>query len=295
MQMLKVTSLKKTIDSQTILDDVSFTLQRGSIIGLLGRNGAGKTTLLRTMVGILDPDEGSVTYEDTDIHKNPETKQKIVYVPDSTNILNGYTVKEIVKFYKTVYTAFDEVYFYELLERFNLPNKRIRSYSKGMKALFAIILAISTKAEYIILDEPTNGLDPIVKRQILQFLVGEVAEKEITIFVSTHHLDEVEQIADTIIILKGHTISSITSLDDTKSRFAKIQVAYERSLPQKLENLSNIKILNQTGKVYTILIEGNVATTLEKFYKEQPILIEELTMSLEDVFVTTLEEDGYVS
>ncbi|KYZ67734.1 ABC transporter ATP-binding protein [Bacillus sp. GZT] len=293
--MLKVKSLKKTIDSQTILDDVSFTLQRGSIIGLLGRNGAGKTTLLRTMVGILDPDEGSVTYEDTDIHKNPETKQKIVYVPDSTNILNGYTVKEIVKFYKTVYTAFDEVYFYELLERFNLPNKRIRSYSKGMKALLAIILAISTKAEYIILDEPTNGLDPIVKRQILQFLVGEVAEKEITIFVSTHHLDEVEQIADTIIILKGHTISSITSLDDTKSRFAKIQVAYERSLPQKLENLSNIKILNQTGKVYTILIEGNVATTLEKFYKEQPILIEELTMSLEDVFVTTLEEDEYVS
>jgi len=287
--------LKKTIDSQTILDDVSFTLQRGSIIGLLGRNGAGKTTLLRTMVGILDPDEGSVTYEDTDIHKNPETKQKIVYVPDSTNILNGYTVKEIVKFYKTVYTAFDEVYFYELLERFNLPNKRIRSYSKGMKALLAIILAISTKAEYIILDEPTNGLDPIVKRQILQFLVGEVAEKEITIFVSTHHLDEVEQIADTIIILKGHTISSITSLDDTKSRFAKIQVAYERSLPQKLENLSNIKILNQTGKVYTILIEGNVATTLEKFYKEQPILIEELTMSLEDIFITTFEEDSHVS
>ncbi|MEF7636916.1 MULTISPECIES: ABC transporter ATP-binding protein [Bacillus cereus group] len=293
--MLKVTSLKKTIDNQTILDDVSFTLQKGSIIGLLGRNGAGKTTLLRTMVGILDPDEGTVTYEDTDIHKNPETKQKIVYVPDSTNILNSYTIKEILKFYKAVYTAFDEPYFYELLERFNLPNKRIRSYSKGMKALLAIILAVSTKAEYIILDEPTNGLDPIVKRKILQFLVGEVAEKEITIFISTHHLDEVEQIADTIIMLKGHTVSSITSLDDTKSQFAKIQVAYERSLPQKLENLSNIKILNQTGKVYTILIEGNVAVTLEKFYKEQPILIEELTMSLEDIFVTTLEEDGYVS
>ncbi|HDR8484302.1 TPA: ABC transporter ATP-binding protein [Bacillus cereus] len=293
--MLKVTSLKKTIDNQTILDDVSFTLQKGSIVGLLGRNGAGKTTLLRTIVGILDPDEGTVTYEDIDIHKNPETKQKIVYVPDSTNILNGYTVKEIVKFYKAVYTAFDEPYFYELLERFNLPNKRIRSYSKGMKALLAIILAVAAQAEYIILDEPTNGLDPIVKRQILQFLVGEVAEKEITIFISTHHLDEVEQIADTIIILKGHTVSFITSLDDAKSQFAKIQVAYERSLPQKLENLSNIKILNQTGKVYTILIEGNVATTLEKFYKEQPILIEELTMSLEDVFVTTLEEDGYVS
>ena len=127
-----------------------------------------------------------------------------------------------MKFYKAVYTAFDEPYFYELLERFNLPNKRIRSYSKGMKALLAIILAVAAQAEYIILDEPTNGLDPIVKRQILQFLVGEL-QKKITIFISTHHLDEVEQIADTIIILKGHTVSSITSLDDAKSQFAKIK------------------------------------------------------------------------
>ncbi|MGG3519266.1 ABC transporter ATP-binding protein [Bacillus pseudomycoides] len=293
--MLKVTNIKKTIDNQVILDNISFTLQKGSIVGLLGRNGAGKTTLLRTLVGILDPDDGTVTYDDMDVHKHPEIKQKVAYVPDSTNILNGYTVKEIIKFYKAVYTAFDADYFYQLLERFNLPNKRIRSYSKGMKALLAIILAFSAKVEYIILDEPTNGLDPIVKRQILQFLVEEVAEKEITIFISTHHLDEVEKIADTIIILKNHTIASVTALDDTKSCYAKIQVAYERSLPQKLENLSNIKILNQTGKVYTILIEGNVAATLEKFHKEQPLLIEELTMSLEDVFVTTLEGDVYVS
>ncbi|EJQ47353.1 hypothetical protein IEE_01357 [Bacillus cereus BAG5X1-1] len=293
--MLKVTNLKKTIDNQTILDDVSFTLQKGSIVGLLGRNGAGKTTLLRTMVGILDPDEGTVTYDDVNVHKHPEIKQKVAYVPDSTNILSGYTVKEIAKFYKAVYTNFDEEYFYQLLERFNLPEKRIRSYSRGMKALLAIILAFCTGVEYIILDEPTNGLDPIVKRQILQFLIEKVSEREITILISTHHLDEVEKIADTVIILKDHTIASITALEDTKSRYAKIQVAYERSLPQKLENLKHVKILNQTGKVYTILIEGNVAATLEKFHKEQPLLIEELTMSLEDIFITTFEEDSHVS
>ncbi len=97
----------------------------------------------------LDPDEGTVTYEDTNIHQCPEIKQKIVYVPDSTNILNGYTIKEIVKFYKAVYTAFDEQYFYELLERFNLPNKRIRSYSKGMKALLAIIFSCFYKKQNI--------------------------------------------------------------------------------------------------------------------------------------------------
>ncbi|WP_020059414.1 ABC transporter ATP-binding protein [Bacillus sp. 123MFChir2] len=293
--MLKVTNIKKTIDNQTILEDISFTLKKGSIAGLLGRNGAGKTTLLRTLVGILTPDEGTVTYNDVDVHKHPEVKQTVVYVPDSTNVLSGYTVKEIVKFYKAVYHNFNADYFYELLERFNLPDKRIRSYSRGMKALLAMILAFSTGVEYIILDEPTNGLDPIVKRQILQFLIEEVAEREITILISTHHLDEIEKIADTVIILKDHTIASITALDDTKSRYAKIQVAYERSLPQKLENLSNVKVLQQTGKVYTVLIEGNVATTLEKFHKEQPLLLEELPMSLEDVFVTAFEEGSHVS
>ena len=293
--MLKVTNVKKTIDNQTILEDISFTLQKGSIAGLLGRNGAGKTTLLRTLVGILNPDEGTVTYNEIDVHKHPEVKQKVVYVPDSTNVLSGYTIKEIVKFYKVVYHHFNSDYFYELLERFNLPDKRIRSYSRGMKALLAMILAFSTGVEYIILDEPTNGLDPIVKRQILQFLIEEVAEREITILISTHHLDEIEKIADTVIILKDHTIASITALDDTKSRYAKIQVAYERSLPQKLENLSNVKVLQQTGKVYTVLIEGNVATTLEKFHKEQPLLLEELPMSLEDVFVTAFEEGSHVS
>ncbi|MEY8347621.1 ABC transporter ATP-binding protein [Bacillus cereus] len=293
--MLKVTNLGKTIDNQVILDNISFTLQKGSIVGLLGRNGAGKTTLLRTLVGILDPDEGTVTYDDVDVHRHPEMKQKIAYVPDSTNILSGYTVKEIANFYKAVYHNFNEEHFYQLLERFKLPEKRIRSYSRGMKALLAMILAFCTGVEYIILDEPTNGLDPIVKRQVLQFLIEEVAEREITILISTHHLDEVEKIADTVIILKNHTIASITALEDTKSRYAKIQVAYERSLPQKLENLANIKILNQTGKVYTILIESNVAITLEKFHKEQPLLLEELPMSLEDIFVTTFEEDSHVS
>lgn len=293
--MLKVTNVKKTIDNQTILEDISFTLKKGSITGLLGRNGAGKTTLLRTLVGILNPDEGTVTYNEVDVHKHPEVKQTVVYVPDSPNVLSGYTVKEIVKFYKAVYQNFNADYFYELLERFNLPDKRIRSYSRGMKALLAMILAFSTGVEYIILDEPTNGLDPIVKRQILQFLIEEVAEREITILISTHHLDEIEKIADTVIILKDHTIASITALDDTKSRYAKIQVAYERSLPQKLENLSNVKVLQQTGKVYTVLIEGTVATTLEKFHKEQPLLLEELPMSLEDVFVTAFEEGSHVS
>ncbi|MFX3623191.1 MAG: ATP-binding cassette domain-containing protein [Ectobacillus sp.] len=293
--MLKAENIQKTIEGQTVLSNVSFSLPKGSIAGLLGRNGAGKTTLIRTLVGILTPDAGTVTYDDMNVHQMPEVKQRIAYVPDSTNLLNSYTVKEIVRFYQSVYKNFDTAYFYELLQRFNLPERRIRSYSRGMKALFSIILAFSTKAEYIILDEPTNGLDPIVKRQILQFLVEEVAEHNVTVLISTHHLDEIEKIADTVIVVKDNEIASIASVEAIKQQYAKIQVAFEGSLPQKLENLSNVTLLNQTGKVYTLLIHNRIEATLDKFWKEQPILLEELPMSLEDIFITTLGGDVYVS
>lgn len=293
--MLKAENVQKTIENQTVLTNISFELPKGSIAGLLGRNGAGKTTLIRMLVGILSPDEGTVTYDGEDVHQNPEVKQRVAYVPDSTNLLNGYTVKEIVRFYESVYENFDTAYFYGLLHRFNLPERRIRSYSRGMKASFAMILAFSTKAEYVILDEPTNGLDPIVKRQVLQFIVEEVAERNVTVLISTHHLDEVEKIADTIIVVKDHEIASITSVEAVKNQYVKIQVAFERSLPQKLENLHNVTLLSQTGKVYTLLIQNHLEATLDKFRKEQPILLEELPMSLEDIFVTTLGGDIYVS
>ncbi|WP_028399531.1 ABC transporter ATP-binding protein [Ectobacillus panaciterrae] len=293
--MLKAENVQKTIENQTVLTNISFELPKGSIAGLLGRNGAGKTTLIRMLVGILSPDKGTVTYDGEDVHQNPDVKQRVAYVPDSTNLLNGYTVKEIVRFYESVYKNFDTAYFYGLLHRFNLPERRIRSYSRGMKASLAMILAFSTKAEYIILDEPTNGLDPIVKRQVLQFIVEEVAERNVTVLISTHHLDEVEKIADTIIVVKDHEIASITSVEAVKNQYVKIQVAFERSLPQKLENLHNVTLLSQTGKVYTLLIQNHIEATLDKFRKEQPILLEELPMSLEDIFVTTLGGDIYVS
>jgi len=155
--VLKANQVTKTIDGKAVLEEISFTLEKGSITALLGRNGAGKTTLIRTLVGILMPDHGTVTYDGVDVHEQPEIKQKILYVPDSTNLLNSYTVKEIAAFYKATYEHFDETYFYALLDRFNLPSRRIRSYSRGMKALLAMILAFSAKADYIILDEPTNG------------------------------------------------------------------------------------------------------------------------------------------
>ncbi|WP_137790482.1 ABC transporter ATP-binding protein [Bacillus sp. E(2018)] len=294
--MLKVNNISKTIEGSQVLDHVNITLEPGTIAGLVGRNGVGKSTLLRVIAGILDPDEGQVLFNDTDIHQDPQVKQKITYVPDSTEILKSYSVKEIVKLYDAIYEDFDVVYFYSLLDRFKLPkNKKIRTYSKGMKALFLMILSFSTKSDLIILDEPTNGLDPIVKRNILQFIIEEVSERQLCVLISTHHLEEVEKMADVLIMIKEGRIESTTSIEDAKTSFRKVQVVYKHSLPEKIAQLSNVNIINQTGRVYTLMIKGNIDATLEKLNQENPLLLEELPMTLEDIFISTLGGESHVS
>ncbi|KZE68732.1 ABC transporter ATP-binding protein [Fictibacillus phosphorivorans] len=294
--MLKVSNVSKTIEGKIVLDNVNLTLEPGTIAGLVGRNGVGKSTLLRVISGILDPDHGSVTYNETDIHHNPQIKQRMTYVPDSTEILKGYSVKEIVMLYDAIYEHFDVMYFYSLLDRFKLPkNKKLRTFSKGMKALFLMILSFSTKAELIILDEPTNGLDPIVKRNILQFIIEEVSERQLCVLISTHHLEEVEKMADVLIMIKEGRIESTTSIEDAKSSFRKVQVVYKHSLPEKIAHLRNVNILNQTGRVYTLMIKGNIEATLDKINQENPLFIEELPMTLEDIFISSLGGESHVS
>jgi ABC-2 type transport system ATP-binding protein len=293
--MLQVKSLSKTIDGNTVLKDISFSIPLGSITGLVGRNGVGKSTLMETMIGILDPDTGEVIYNDTDIHKHPSIKQKIVFSPDSTNMLKSYTVKEIVNIYKMTYTTFDEAYFYTLVERFSLPTGKMANYSKGMKALIQILLSFATRAEVVMLDEPTNGLDPFIKKRVLQFIIEEVATRNVSVLISTHHLDEIEKIADTVIMLKDGQVDSITTLDDMENDYAKIQVAFEESFPQKLEGLSNISVLETTGRVHIVVIRGDIEETLYKFKKESPLLLDELPMTLEDLFENNLGGSNHVS
>lgn len=294
--MLKMINVSKKIDGRQVLENVNITLEPGMIAGIVGRNGVGKSTLLRTLAGILDPDEGEVTFNEINIHRQPEVKQKLTYVPDSTEILKTYNVKEIVKLYDAIYEDFDVMYFYSLMDRFKLPkNRKLRTYSKGMKALFLMILSFSTKADYIILDEPTNGLDPIVKRNILQFIIEEVSERQLSVLISTHHLEEVEKMADVLIMMKDGQIESTTSIEDAKSSFRKVQAVYKHTLPEKIANLNNVSILSQTGRVYTLMIKGNIEETMEKMQQEQPLLLEELPMTLEDIFISSLGGESHVS
>jgi len=286
--MIDVRNLSKQIDGKVIFEQVSFTLAPGSIVGLLGRNGAGKTTLMRTLVGILLPDSGLTLIDGEDILENPKIKTKLAYVPDSTSFISQYRVKELVNMYQAIYPNFDKESFLGLLAQYKLPLTHVRHYSKGMKALLAIILAFSTGAEYIILDEPTNGLDPVINRQVLQFIISEVSKRQVSILISTHHMDSIEKIADKVMILKDNTIEQVISLDNTRQYASKLQVAFADGFPEELKNLSQIKVLGSLGKVHTLVVTQDIKATLEHIRSFEPLLLEELPMSLEDVFVAKL-------
>ncbi|TVY03924.1 ABC transporter ATP-binding protein [Paenibacillus cremeus] len=295
--MLTVRNLTKAIDGKTIIERISFEIHSGTITGLVGRNGVGKSTLLRLLAGILDPDQGEVLLDGVNLTQHPLIKMSMYYVPDSISMFNGYTAKELVKLHRHMYEPFDEQAFYAWLDRFQLPaNRSLRSFSKGMKALLSIILALSTRAKLILLDEPTNGLDVIVKKQIMQLLIEEVSERQIALLISSHHLQELEKIADVVLMLKDTTIESVLRIDEVKMTFKKVQVAFADMGAIPLGQLADVEVLSQVGRVTTLLLKRNAAQTLELLQRLEPLLLEELPVTIEDLFISTLGGgDRYVS
>ncbi|QKS70707.1 ABC transporter ATP-binding protein [Paenalkalicoccus suaedae] len=284
---MKVQHLSKIIHNKEILKDIEFEVETGNIIGIVGRNGAGKTTLLRTMAGILSPTKGDVLVEDKSIFEQHKLKEQILFVPDSSEALKNYSTKEILKLYKAIYPNFDTDYFHALMGKFALPQvSKIGTYSKGMKALFSIIIAFATKAHYILLDEPTDGLDVIVKKQVLQLLVEEVADKERSVIISSHRLDELEFMANDIIMIKDGRVDTHYELDALKSQYIKAQVVFEADMPDELHE--HVTIVAQTGRVYTILLDRQNEVASNAIHSHSPLLFEELSLSLEDIFVAKL-------
>ncbi|WP_240417691.1 ABC transporter ATP-binding protein [Paenibacillus periandrae] len=294
--MLNVRNLSKAIDGKTILENINFELKSGSITGLIGRNGVGKSTLLRIMTGILDPDQGEVLFEGVNLRTYPLIKQSMYYVPDSMSMFNSYSVKELVRLHRSMYEQFDQEAFYTWLDRFQLPtNRTLRSFSKGMKALLVIILALATQSKLIILDEPTNGLDVIVKKQVMQLLVEEVSERQLALIISSHHLQELEKIADVVMMMKDTRIDSMISIEDVKQSFKKVQVAFADVSTHCLFDKEYVEVLSQVGRVTTLLIKSNAAHTIRLLQDNQPLLLEELPVTVEDLFMSRLGGNGYVS
>ncbi|EAC7885010.1 ABC transporter ATP-binding protein [Listeria monocytogenes] len=288
---MKIRNLTKKMDDNLVLKDVSFDLKAGEVTALIGRNGVGKTTLFSTMTGIYLPDEGDVFLDEKSIFKHPEVKQQLFFLEDNMNHFNTYSVQTVVKIYRQIYPTFDEAFFSELMQQFELPMKaKLMSFSKGRKALFFIILAFSINVRFLLLDEPMDGLDIIIKKQILAIIKDTVKKRGTSVVIASHRLEELEAIADRIIVLKGASVEFDYYLEDMRTDAVKIQVAFKtKKIPDFVKN--NAQLLYRNGRIYTLLVIENASSFLAELRLEEPVLLEEMSISIEDIFTVHLAND----
>lgn len=289
--MIEISGVCKSLGDKQVLKDINLHVKKGSIFGLIGENGAGKTTLIRCLTGIFKVDQGEIKIDGQQVFENPEIKQKIAYVADQNQYFSSFKIKELVDFYEMTYPSFSLERFKELNHIFGIPEgKRIRELSKGMKMRVSLMLNLSIYPEVLILDEPTSGLDPIIKKKVMSLLVEEVAEKNVTVFISSHHLNDLERICDSIAIMDKGQIKYVNNIEDMKDNIKKLQVVFKDKISADFSSWSEIMTVEKLGRV-NYLITRNYSKELEqKLLNNGAMFVEEIDLSLEDMFIYSMEE-----
>ena len=284
--MIEVNGLYKSFDKFKALNGVNMHVEKGNIYGLVGPNGAGKSTLIRHLTGVYRADAGEILVDRQPVYENREIKEKIVCIPDELFYFLQADTLEMKRFYKGIYKNFDEKLFERMKDYFpTIDVKRsIRRLSKGMQKQVAFWLAICCKPEVLILDEPVDGLAPVMRRQVWSILMSEVAEREMTVLVSSHNLRELEDVCDHVGIMHKGQIMIERSLSDLQGNISKIQVACASGVPKLPEQFDVIHMSN-TGRVYTLIVKGNPKEAENYLLAENPAVVDVLPLTLEEIFI----------
>ena len=286
--MLELKNVTKTFGTFKALDDLTLSVPKGAVYGLVGPNGAGKSTAIRHMTGIYRPDEGSVTLEGLPIYENPAVKSTIGYIPDDIFFFPGATLEEMKRFYKDIYPTFDDGLFSRLHEVFNLPKKgQIRRFSKGMQKQAAFQLAICTRPELLILDEPVDGLDPVMRRQVWNLILSDIAQYGTTVIISSHNLRELEDVCDHVGIMDHGKMLLERSLADMQGSTVKLQIVGD--VPAGLDILHE----SASGRMKTLVVRGDALEVSRKAAAGNPAYFDVLPLSLEEIFIYELGGVNY--
>ena len=293
--MIQVNNVTKTFEGFKALDGLTMKVERGSIYGLVGPNGAGKSTILRHITGVYRPDSGSVLVDGQSVYENPAVKAKIAVIPDELYYFASASTRDMMKFYRGLYPRFDDKRYQALKEAFPEVDEKqpIRRLSKGMQKQSAFWLALCCEPDLLVLDEPVDGLDPVMRRQVWSLLMGDVAQRGTTVLVSSHNLRELEDVCDHVGILPHGKVLLERSLTDLQDNIVKLQAAFAQSEPPQLPRDMNILHTSQVGRVYTYIVRGNPAEIKSRMAAYSPILLEVLPLSLEEIFIYELGGEDY--
>lgn len=286
--MIKVNNVIKEFQGFRALDGVNMNVGKGDIYGLVGPNGAGKSTIIRHLTGVYKQDAGEIFIQGEPVYENRLIKSKIAYIPDDLFYFLQADTLEMMKYYKGIYPQFDEKMFYRLQEYFpSIQLKRnIRKLSKGMQKQVAFWLSICCKPEILILDEPVDGLDPVMRRQIWSILMAEVEAQKMTVLVSSHNLRELEDVCDHVGIMNKGKVMIERSLSELQGNISKIQVACQTGMPKLPEEFQVLHMAN-TGRVYTMIVKGNPKEAAQAIMTEgeHHAIVDILPLTLEEIFI----------
>ncbi|MCL2016976.1 MAG: ABC transporter ATP-binding protein [Defluviitaleaceae bacterium] len=298
--MIQLKNVCKKFDNHLALNNLNLNVKKGSIYGLVGVNGSGKTTAIKHIAGVFRQNSGQVEIGGLPVYDNTAIKAIMGYIPDDLYTFPNYNLRGLRNFYANLYRNWNENRYNKLLKLFKLDEKRrVQNFSKGMKKQVAFILTMSTMPEVLLLDEPIDGLDPIVRQQVLKEIIADVAERQMTVLISSHNLKELDGICDSIGIIKNGTMLVENELDSLKSDLHKIQVAFpsENSKNgkngengengQKIDKFANFEILHKEtrGQIELLVIRGNEEQITAQISQFSPILYDKLTLSLEEIFM----------
>ena len=293
--MIDVRDVVKTFEGFRALDGLSMRVPKGAIYGLVGPNGAGKSTILRHITGVYRPDAGEILVGGMPVYENPAAKVRIAGIPDELYYFLSDSTQDMMRFYRGIYPRFDPVRYQALKDVFTTVNEKqsIRRLSKGMQKQSAFRLALCCRPELLVLDEPVDGLDPVMRRQVWSLLMGDVAEHGTTVLVSSHNLRELEDVCDHVGILSRGKVLVERSLSDLQENVVKMQVVFqERELPRLPADMEVLNV-SQVGRIHTLIVRGNAVDVTNRLAVYAPILMEALPLTLEEIFIYELGGEDY--
>lgn len=294
--MLEAKNVVKTFDGFRALDSLNMTVPKGAVYGLVGPNGAGKSTIIRHLAGIYRQDSGEVLLDGQPVYENPAVKRRMTVIGDDWYYFPQANIREMARFFAGLYPAFSWERYEKLKQVFPLDEKMmLRRMSKGMQKQAAFWLAVCCMPEYLILDEPVDGLDPVMRRQVWSLLLGDVSERGTTVLVSSHNLRELEDVCDHVGILNRGQVLLERSLSDLQDNTVKLQVAYAGVTEPMLPSELNILHRSHVGRVYTYIVRGSRAEILRRMEITEPILLESIPLTLEEIFIYELGSVDYAA
>ena len=285
--MIEVKNVTKSFDGFRALDGLNITVPRGAVYGLVGPNGAGKSTVIRHLAGIYRQDAGEVLVDGAPVFDNPAVKSRIAYIPDDIFYYTQATIRDMMRFTRDLYPGFDTDCFEKLGGAFPLnPKRLVRKLSKGQQKQVAFWLALAQRPEIVILDEPVDGLDPVMRRQVWSLLLADVAERGTTVLVSSHNLRELEDVCDHVGIMDHGKMLLERSLSELQDNVVKIQLAFaqETALPADLEILHR----SETGRLQQLILRGKPDVLSARLAALDPLFLDVLPLSLEEIFIYEL-------